>query len=68
MTREEMTAIVLARYEEFKKLEGAATFYDFEKEFERLWIELGRELMQASLGDAPAERRKKKDSRPGSET
>lgn len=60
--------IVAARFEEFKKLEESASFYDFEKEFERLWIELGRELMQASLGDAPAERRKKKDSRPGSET
>ena len=62
MTRDEMMAIMMKRYEEFEKLKGASTFYDFEKEFEKLWIEVGRELMQASLGEAPTERRKKKDS------
>jgi hypothetical protein len=66
MTKEELTARVAARYDEIKKLHDHDNFYDYEKEFERIWIELGREVLEKSLGDVPEERRKKKDSRPDS--
>lgn len=66
MTKEELTARVAARFEEIKKLQDHESFYDYEKEFERIWLDLGREVLEQSLGDVPEERRKKKESRPGS--
>jgi hypothetical protein len=61
MTKEELAARVAARYEEIKELHKHDNFYDYEKEFERIWIELGREVLEQSLGEVPDERRKKKD-------
>ena len=62
MTKEELLALAAARYEEIKELHKHDTLFDYEKEFERIWIELGREVYQKSLGEVPEERRKKKDS------
>lgn len=67
MTKEEFLAIASARFEEIKKLHEHDNFYDYEKEFERIWLELGREVLQENLGETPEERRKKKESGPGSE-
>ena len=68
MTKEEFLAIASARFEEIKKLHEHDNFYDYEKEFERIWLELGREVLQENLGEVPEERRKKKESGRGSET
>ena len=62
MTKEEFLAIAAARYDSIKALETKDNFYDFEKEFDRLWVEYGRDVMQKAIGDAPADRRKKKAS------
>ena len=64
MTKEEFLAIAAARYEALKGLEQHDNFYDFEKEFDRLWIEFGRDVMEKTLGDMPTDRRKKKDPNP----
>lgn len=66
MTKDELVGLVAARFEEIKKLHEHDNFYDYEKEFERIWIELGREVLEQSLGPAPEDRRKKKASRRGS--
>jgi len=36
------------------------TFYDYEKAFEELWVEFGRQALEGSLGEASSDRRKKK--------
>ena len=63
MTREEFHAIADARYDSIKALETKDNLYDFEKEFDRLWVELGGDVIQKAIGDAPGDRRKKKASR-----
>ncbi len=60
MTKEEFLAIADARYDAIKALEKQGNFYDFEKEFDRLWVEHGRDVMQKVIGDGPLDRRKKK--------
>lgn len=60
MTKEEYLKLASERFDEIRKLHEHDNFYDYEKEFERIWIELGREVFQENTGKAPAERRKKK--------
>ncbi len=60
MTKEEYAKLITARFEEIQKLNEHTSFYDYEKEFEKIWIELGREVFQENMGEVPAERRKKK--------
>lgn len=62
MTEQEFLALAAERYQQIKDLHRHDSFYDYEKEFEQIWIELGRETLEKSLGDLPEERRKKKDS------
>lgn len=64
MTKEEFLAIAATRYDSIKALETKDNFYDFEKEFDRLWVEYGRDVMQKAIGEGPADRRKKKGSEP----
>lgn len=66
MTKEEFLALAAARFEEIQQLHRHDNFYDYEKEFEKIWIELGQQTLEKSLGDVPEERRKKKYSRRGS--
>jgi hypothetical protein len=68
MTKEEFLALAAARYDAIKELQRHDNFYDYEKEFEQIMIDLSREVLEKSLGELPEERRKKKDSRPGSAT
>lgn len=60
MTKEEYLVIAAARYDSIKALETKDNFYDFQKEFDRLWVEYGRDVVQKAIGDGPADRRKKK--------
>lgn len=66
LNREEFQNTVMQRFEALRELHRHDNFYDFEKDFEKIWLELGREVLQQSLGEAPEERRKKNDSRPDS--
>lgn len=60
MTKEELIAKVSARYDELQALNKLDNFYDYEKGFEDIWIELGRSVLESNLGEPPANRRKKK--------
>jgi hypothetical protein len=60
MTKEELIQKVSARYDELQSLNKLDNFYDFEKGFEDIWIELGRSVLEAHLGAVPENRRKKK--------
>lgn len=61
MTKEEFLELASKKYESLSKLGEQKTFYDYEKEFDRIWRELGGEVLQKSLGEVPKDRRKKKD-------
>ena len=62
MTREEFIMLAESRYDEIEKLKKHDNFYDYEKEFDRLWQEYGRTCMEHQLNDMSktVDRRKKK--------
>jgi len=60
MTKEELMEKVSARYDELQALNKLDNFYDYEKGFEDIWIELGRSVLEANIGAVPENRRKKK--------
>ena len=34
--------------------------YEYERSFDQMWTQMGNELMQESIGELPADKRKKK--------
>lgn len=58
MTKEEYLALALAKYEE---LENSKNFYDYEKNFDKIWRDLGKEILSANISEESNDRRKKKD-------
>lgn len=62
MTKEEYLALASEKYDELQALKQIDNFYDYEKEFEKIYKELGRTLFEKSLSELPANRRKKKHS------
>lgn len=60
MTEANFIALAQQRYAELQALNKIDNFYDYEKEFEKIWRDLGRSVFEANLSDVPADRRKKK--------
>jgi hypothetical protein len=60
MTEANFIALAQKRYEALQALNKIDNFYDYEKEFESIWRDLGREVLESNLSDIPADRRKKK--------
>ncbi len=60
MTEANFIALAKKRYEALQSLNKIDNFYDHEKEFESIWRELGREVLEANISKVPADRRKKK--------
>lgn len=61
ITMTESTFITMAqkRYAALQSLGKIDNFYDYEKEFDKIWQQLGREVLEASISELPADRRKK---------
>ena len=62
MTEANFIALAKERYAELEALNKIDNFYDYEKEFELLWRNLGREVLEANISKVPADRRKKKSA------
>jgi hypothetical protein len=62
MTREEFHQLADKRYDEVAVLNKINNFYDYEKEFEQIWKDLGRAVLETNLSKLSADRRKKKHS------
>lgn len=63
MTREEFLELAEQKWEQIQaQKSGSASFYDYEKGFDELWTEFGREAIEGSIGKKSKDRRKKKDS------
>lgn len=61
MEKEEFLALAESRYDALRKLnKGKVNFYDLEVEFAKLWQELGREMLEKTIGPVPIDKRKKK--------
>ena len=62
MTREEYHQLADQRYDKLQNLNKIDNFYDYEKEFEQIWKDLGRAVLESNLSKLSADRRKKKHS------
>jgi hypothetical protein len=60
MTEATFIALAQERYAALQSLNKIDNFYDYEKEFEKIWLDLGREVLESNLSNVPADRRKKK--------
>jgi len=62
MTESTFIELVQKRYAELQALNKIDIFYDYEKEFEKIWRDLGREVLESNLSEVPTDRRKKKQT------
>ncbi len=60
MTEEEYLKIAKEKYKSLKALGDLDNFYDYEKNFDKIWRELGKEVLEKNLGELVNDRRKKK--------
>ena len=61
MSKAEYLALAEQKYTDLQALATQPTFYDYEKSFEAIWMELGRQVLERNVGPVPADRRKKND-------
>lgn len=59
MTKEEFLVIASEKYEKLQKLNQIDDFYQYEKEFEQIWTEFGRQSLEKNIGELPANHQKK---------
>jgi hypothetical protein len=59
IAKNEFLKLAEAKYEAIQKLEGTPSFYDYEKAFDEIWTELGRNVFEKSISKIPGDRRKK---------
>jgi hypothetical protein len=64
MTEEEYLALCKSHWESFQKLNESTNLYDHEKDLEGMLINLGRDILQKSVGPVGQDHRKKKSSEP----
>lgn len=60
MTEEEYVALARQKYHDLQQLKNKPTFYDYEKSFDEIWQDLGRQVLEKNLSQIPGDRRKKK--------
>jgi len=60
MTEDEYMTLARQKYQALQELKSKPTFYDYEKSFDEIWQELGRQVLEKTLSDVPNDRRKKK--------
>ncbi len=59
MTKAEYMALAEARFDALNALQKQPDFYQFEKEFDQIWTDLGRTVLEQAIGAVPKDKRKK---------
>ncbi len=62
MTEQKFLELCKSRYPEISKLNETKDFYEYEKLFEKIMTELSRTVLENTISEIPADRRKKKHS------
>ena len=62
MTEANFIALAKKHYAELQALNKIDNFYDYEKKFEQIWKDLGREVLEQNISTFSADRRTKKHS------
>jgi hypothetical protein len=64
MSRSEFLALSEARYNELSALEQSQNFYEYEKNFDAIWVGLVQQVLEAPIGKVPQQAGKKNHSKP----
>lgn len=64
MTKEVYLALAETQYEALKTLGQEGDFYALEETFDQLWTAFGRSVLEQTIGQVPADHRKKTLFRP----
>lgn len=65
MTKADFLALASEKWEKIQADKAAnPSFYEYEKSFDELWTEFGREALEGSIGKKSKDRRKKKAIKP----
>lgn len=59
MTKAEYVALAEAQFDQLTDLQKQPDFYSYEKEFDAIWTDLGRAVLEKSIGPVPNDKRKK---------
>ena len=62
MTKEEFLALAAQKWEALeKKKDTSDSFYEYEKDFDEVWVDFGRSTLEGTLGKPSLNRRKKNE-------
>ena len=60
MTKEEFIKLASEKWEELQNHKSSSeNLYEYEKGFDELWVEFGKESLEGSIGELSEDRRKK---------
>lgn len=59
MTKAEYIALAESRFDALTELQKQTDFYTYEKEFDHIWTDLGRAVLEQTIGPVPNDKRKK---------
>lgn len=59
MTKAEYIALAESRFDALSELQKQTDFYTYEKEFDQIWTDLGRAVLEQTIGPVPNDKRKK---------
>lgn len=62
MTKEEYLALAASRWPELEALDKEKDFYEYEKRFEQIMLDLSRAVLESKISDVGKDRRKKTKS------
>ena len=63
MTKEQLIGSVTAHYDELNALNKINNFYDYESDFIKLWLKMGKEVLEKNISTPSGDRRKKNFNR-----
>lgn len=66
MSKEEFVALALSRWPELESLDQEKDFYEYEKRFEQIMLDLSRAVLERKISTVGKDRRKKTKSEPDS--
>ncbi len=61
-TEDQYVALAREKYKHIEALKQLDSFYDHEKAFEAVWLELGQQVLEQTSSEPAGDRRKKKQS------
>lgn len=60
MTESDFLNLAKEKYKELERLSKTDSFYEYEKNFDDLWVKFGKETLEKSISEVGQDRRKKK--------